>query len=196
MKFVNALIRRPSNLVVPTSDYSAEVTQVALQRVKSGKNKGRLAFFVTFTADVGEHSPVNGLADYLLVLPLETGNPQSDKINADKIWSLIRACCVTPTIYNQLLASITECSEADEATLESLNDEIRDAVGDALADCVGSTISLRLVQASWDGPDGSKREGMNIDGFRRLSASISPSLESRSFVTESSSVPVGTDDED
>jgi hypothetical protein len=85
MKFVNALIRRPSNLVVPTSDYPAEVTQGALQPIKSGKNKGRLAFFVTFTADVGEHSPVNGLGDYLLVLPLDTGNPQSDKVSAARL---------------------------------------------------------------------------------------------------------------
>ena len=196
MKFVNALIRRPSNLIVPTADYSAEVTQVALQKVKSGKNAGRMAFFVTFTADVGEESPVNGLADYLLVLPLNTGNPQVDKINADRIWALIKACGVTPTIYNQLMASISECCAPDEATLESFDEEVRDAVADALADCVGSTISLRLVQASWKSPDGTTRVGMNVDGFRRTSATITPALEPRAFVSETSSVPVGGDDDD
>jgi hypothetical protein len=196
MRTMNALIRRPSNLIVPTGDYPAEVTQVALQRVKSGKNAGRLAFFVTFTADVGEESPVNGLADYLLVLPLDTKNPQVDKINADRIWSLIKTCGVVPTTYNQLMTSIGELCEPDESTLEALDAEVRDAVADALADCVGSTITLRLVQASWKSPDGTSRTGMNVDGFRKTSATITPALEPRAFVTETSSVPVGTDDDD
>lgn len=196
MRTMNALIRRPSNLIVPTGDYPAEVTQVALQRVKSGKNAGRLAFFVTFTADVGEESPVNGLADYLLVLPLDTKNPQVDKINADRIWSLIKTCGVVPTTYNQLMTSIGELCEPDESTLEALDAEVRDAVADALADCVGSTITLRLVQASWKSPDGTSRTGMNVDGFRKTSSTITPALEPRAFVTETSSVPVGTDDDD
>ena len=96
MRIVSALIRRPSNLIVPTGDYSAEVTQVALQKVKSGKNAGRLAFFVTFTADVGEESPVNGLAEYLLD---PSHLPRSGTARRASVMSLssglpVRACSV------------------------------------------------------------------------------------------------------
>lgn len=98
MRIVNALIRRPSNLIVPTGDYSAEVTQVALQRVKSGKNAGRLAFFVTFMADIGEESPVNGLAEYLLD---PSHLPRSGTARRASVMSLssglpVRVCSVAP----------------------------------------------------------------------------------------------------